>query len=402
MKHYFFFFFILIGLTGPLNAQPVAELQKWLADGGQGAIETQRFAKMALSKTEADSAAQCIYSYFSHKESSLLKHEWVTRCMRADTLIMPIEYRIYGEKPEGGRSLYISMHGGGGTTAEVNDGQWLNQIRLYKPDEGVYVAPRAAVDAWNMWHQPHVGDFFDRIIRAAILTEDVNPDRVYILGYSAGGDGVYRLAPRMADRWAAASMMAGHPGGVSLLNVRNIGLMLWMGANDAAYDRNQEARKYGAWLDSMAVADKGGYAHETHLVEGKGHWMDRADTAAIHWMARFTRNPLPTKVVWRQDEVPQTAFYWLATTETQAQNGNSAIVERSGNTFTVLQNDYKTLLIGVNDEMIDFDRPVKVVSADGKILFKAKVKRTAASILRSIEAKHDKRLIFTAYIELNL
>ena len=51
---------------------------------------------------------------------------------------------------------------------------------------------------------------------------DVDPNRVYIMGYSAGGDGVYQLAPRMADRWAAAAMMAGHPNDASPLGLRNI------------------------------------------------------------------------------------------------------------------------------------------------------------------------------------
>ena len=41
-----------------------------------------------------------------------------------------------------------------------------------------------------------------------------------VVGYSAGGDGVYQLAPRMADSWAAAAMMAGHPNGVSPLSLR--------------------------------------------------------------------------------------------------------------------------------------------------------------------------------------
>ena len=45
----------------------------------------------------------------------------------------------------------------------------------------------------------------------AVINEDVNPNKVYLLGYSAGGDGVYQLAPRMADRWAAAAMMADSP-----------------------------------------------------------------------------------------------------------------------------------------------------------------------------------------------
>jgi poly(3-hydroxybutyrate) depolymerase len=35
---------------------------------------------------------------------------------------------------------------------------------------------------------------FARLIEDLIVLEDVNPDRVYLLGYSAGGDGVYQLA----------------------------------------------------------------------------------------------------------------------------------------------------------------------------------------------------------------
>ncbi|MDR1516853.1 MAG: alpha/beta hydrolase [Dysgonamonadaceae bacterium] len=398
MKMKFLLACFFVGAFGLLQAQSVVKLQQWIKNGASGAIEKQGFASTALSKADADSAVQTVYAYFLQKDFRSLRHEWITRCMRADSLIMPIDYRIYGEKPEGGRSLYISMHGGGGTTTEANDGQWLNQTRLYKPAEGVYLSPRAAVDAWNMWHQPHVGAFFDRIIRAAILTEGVNPDRVYLLGYSAGGDGVYRMAPRMADRWAAASMMAGHPGGISLLNVRNIGMMLWVGANDGAYDRNKETRIYGNWLDSIAVADKGGYAHETHIIEGKGHWMDRVDTTAIHWMAQFVRNPYPTKVAWMQDEVSQASFYWLSVPETEAVSGKTAIVEHAGNSFTILKNDYKTLYINVNDEMIDFDKPI-TVKAKGKTVFKGKVFRNITDIWKSAEIPKDRRLIFTARIE---
>ena len=46
-------------------------------------------------------------------------------------------------------------------------------------------------------------------------------------------------------------------------------------------------------MDSLQKADTGGYIHETHIVEGNGHWMDRVDTAAGSWMARYTRNPSP-------------------------------------------------------------------------------------------------------------
>ena len=129
--------------------------------------------------------------------------------IRQDGDSMKLWWTVYGEKPADGRSLWISLHGGGGTTPEVNDQQWRNQMYLYRPKEGVYVAPRSPLEAWDMWCQQPIDSMYRVLIRAMIAHLDVNPDKVYILGYSAGGDGVWRMAPRMADHWAAASMMAG-------------------------------------------------------------------------------------------------------------------------------------------------------------------------------------------------
>ena len=90
------------------------------------------------------------------------------------------------------------MHGGGGAPRRVNESQWENQIKLgkaYKPAAGLYVAPRAPTDSWNLWHEGHIDPLFDRLIQNMIVFEGVDPDRVYLMGYSAGGDGVYQLAP---------------------------------------------------------------------------------------------------------------------------------------------------------------------------------------------------------------
>lgn len=61
--------------------------------------------------------------------------------------------REFGSAPVGKRSMWISLHGGGNGPAAMNDQQWQNQIRLYQPEEGIYLAPRAPTDAWNMWHE---------------------------------------------------------------------------------------------------------------------------------------------------------------------------------------------------------------------------------------------------------
>ena len=65
-----------------------------------------------------------------------------------------------------------------------------------------------------MWHIKEADDLFDRMIADMVLDRGVDPSRVYLIGYSAGGDGVFQLAPRLSDRFAAAAMWcAGHPNG---------------------------------------------------------------------------------------------------------------------------------------------------------------------------------------------
>ncbi|MDR0836499.1 MAG: alpha/beta hydrolase [Tannerella sp.] len=379
------------------DTKSIESLKVWLSSPQKGSIGKQKFANANISKEEATSASALIYQYIQQEIKKQWEPEWLEKKITSGNYVMPFDYKIFGEEPADGRSLYISMHGGGKSPAAVNDRQWKNQIGLYTPKEGVYLAPRSAVNDWNMWFQPHVDSLFDKIIRTAIVELNVNPNKVYVMGYSAGGDGAYRMAPRMADRWAAASMMAGHPGDVSPVNLRNTPFMIWMGEKDRAYDRNLLAPKFGQWLDGLQQEDPKGYIHETHIVEGKGHWMDHADTLAVPWMAQYVRNPYPLKVVWRQDNAPHETFYWLSVRIEEAKKENTVIVERSNNTFTILQNDYHTLTIGVNDTMIDFSKPVKII-VNGKVIFNKKLTRKIKTIFDSLEKRKDPSLVFSAYL----
>ena len=142
---------------------------------------------------------------------------------------MKYHLNTYGDMPPNGWSLFISLHGGGGVSPEINERQWNRHKKLYSLEGGNSFNPRSPTDTWNMWHQDHIDRIFNRLIQNMIAKYNVNPNRIFLLGYSAGGDGVYQLAPRMADRFAAASMSAGHPNDASPLGLRNIGFSIHMG-----------------------------------------------------------------------------------------------------------------------------------------------------------------------------
>ena len=314
---------------------------------------------------------------------------------------MPLAWKIFGENPDGGRALFISLHGGGGVEPEVNDQQWKNQMRLYRPYNAVYLCPRAPFNTWDLHFYPESDDFYRQIVAMSVACLDVDPDKVFLMGYSAGGDGVWRLAPRLADMWAAASMMAGHPGDVRLENLMNLPYMIWCGEHDSAYNRNKLCRERIEQMDSLHRDDPSGYIFEGHIIEGKGHWMDRVDTAAVAWMEQYKRNPYPRKIVWRQEAVAKQHFYWISVPASEAEQGREVRASIDGNSIVIDRCDYSELTISLNDKMVDLDKTVRVFY-QGKTLFRGKLKRLASTLRRTLFERNDPSYMFPAQVRVRV
>ena len=326
-----------------------------------------------------------------------LSGEAEAKAYQAAGQTLRVKERVFGDAPKSGHSLWISMHGGGGAPAEVNDGQWENQIKLYEPAEGIYVAPRAPSDTWNLWHQGHIDPLFDRMIAAYVTLRGVDPNRIYLMGYSAGGDGVYQLAPRMADRFGAAAMMAGHPNETKPDGLRNLPFALFMGGKDGAYDRNKIAASWKDALAGLQKADPGGYDHEVTIFPEMGHWMQREDRVALPWMASRSRRAWPDRVVWLQDDVAHDRFYWLGAEE--ADRNPRARVEAAveGQQIDITSADVTRLTLFLHDRLIDLDKAI-TVRWNGEEVFNGEVQRTREAIEASLDGRPDPALGATALL----
>ncbi len=383
--------------------RPVRELKGYLAQtfDARPPLGDQPYATTPLTKAQSIRATALLWK--DHKKRIRETHaaEMQAGVLTDGEHTMPFAYKTFGKKPLGGRSLYISMHGGGGAPASVNTQQWLNQQQLYQPQEGVYLAPRAPTDTWDLWQLPHIDRLFARLIEDMIVFEDVNPDRVYIMGYSAGGDGAYQLAPRMADRWAAAAMMAGHPGDASPLSLRNIGFAIYMGGKDGAYKRNELAAEWKKKFADLKAADPEGYHHLVTIYPNKGHWMDREDAAALPWLAAQTRDALPKKVVWRQDDVTHDRFYWLLVSRQLAKKGTTVVATRNGQHINLEADGVDEVTVLLNDAMLDLDQPVRITSGK-RLLFEGSVERTIATLSRTLAERGDPQGVFSAAVTVRL
>jgi len=356
---------------------------------------------------------------------------------------MRFTFEIVGDKPQGGYPLYIGLHGGGGCPATTNDEQWRQMQTYYcrSVDVGIYVAPRGCQDTWDLHWCGDSFSLYDRLIENMIAFLNVDPDRVYILGFSAGGDGVYQLAPRLADRLAGANMSAGHPNGVSVHNLYHVPFLIQVGEKDGAYNRNKQAVAYGKKLEERACKYPGGYISECWVHRGMPHnFMDhdergrcegvlcgrgcersevRCNTNAVHWLSMHARDPAPRHLIWDVAtqasrprppgavgeglEGPVAArhrFYWLdrsglepydaARIEVRCEPGNNRVeVLSSGSWLRVL----------LDRRLVDFERVV-VIEGVG-FHFEFRVRPSLVTMTRTMLERGDPLLMFEAEVTLH-
>lgn len=390
-----------------LNEELINQLTQHLATASEQRVPFTEltFAQTPLNQVTATEVERLLWDDHLTQVMMSEREDHIRGEIIADNTTMRYLCFTHGARPEAGWTLYISMHGGGGAPPEVNDQQWVNQQRLYdstgRIQEGLYCAPRAPTDTWNMWHRAHIDALFTALIRRLIVLENVNPNRVILMGYSAGGDGVYQLAPRMADQIAAAAMSAGHPNNAQPYGLRNIGFTIHMGGQDTAYNRAGVAAEWAMRLSELQSADDGPgspYEHAVHIHEGIGHWMSLRDAIAFDFMRPFVRSVTPAVIKWHQSSVTHERFYWLWSHAPNEGDRVSAIQE--GQRFTIAPEQTAELSLWLRDDQVDLDREIEVYTGRGELLYRGVVARTASAIYQSLTYRGDPAAVVHAQLRL--
>ena len=322
-------------------------------------------------------------------------------CIVFGEVKMHYTLEVVGKPGQEGYPVYIALHGGGGSsTPDMNNRQWKHMGSYYRDgvENGIYVCPRGVRDTWDTHANPESYPLYDRLIENLIVFHRADPNRVYLLGFSAGGDGVYLAGPRLADRFAALHMSAGHPNKNSLVNLYHTPIQLQVGMNDWEYDRNHETVRYQMYLDRLRTRNPEGYVRNVYVHTEKPHnfqdntlehqevlidnisWLHgglvtrrRVDANAVHFLDNFVRNPLPERVIWELDARRKAkrrsveSFYWLRIPG-DIKKGKAVVrLDREANAILVERNDTggnTTVLL--KDGMLNLDRPITVLYPDGR------------------------------------
>ncbi len=97
--------------------------------------------------------------------------------------------------------LVVTLHGSGGGRRDIEQKKWQGAIRqLLKPENERYEAMLLEPQSEGEWDPDSLQKMLDYVIHE---NPDVNPKRVYCVGYSMGGKGTWEWAMNYPDRFAA-------------------------------------------------------------------------------------------------------------------------------------------------------------------------------------------------------
>lgn len=339
--------------------------------------------------------------------------------------LVPYVVLTNGTKPADGWPLFICLHGGGGNphakgphTWPINTREWHAQMtlttKLWKAP-GLYVIPRMADDREGRWYYGYNQLFIDRIIQQAILFNEVDSNKVHLMGISEGGYTAFRLGSMMADRWAGAcAMAAAEPiGNAPPENLRHVAFRCGIGENDTMFNRHILARDYFKRLAELSKQHPGQYIHHHDEQKGRGHGIDYKEGPA--WIAEHTRTAVPKSVTWtvvKQHDRHRNRLYWLAIEGYKGQLPLKLTADAlSNNTIKVtakINMDGKdvdatgfTCRVYLDQSLVDLSKPV-TITVNGKETFSGIVKPSIEAIIRSTAERGDPRQVFPAQVKLKL
>lgn len=329
--------------------------------------------------------------------------------------------RTIGAKPDRGWPVFINLHGGG-NNPQANDIGWASTMGQYPIRQGLYVCPRSPVDSAGSWNDPRSIRSLERLVAELPTKWEIDPDRVYLMGFSMGAIGVLHIGPSLPDRWAAVAATSGFnylgaAGRAATENLFNLPVMIQIGTADLDFQRYPLARAYAEAVKAQRVRVGAGYPLEYKEHAGVGHQVNDRDTP--DWLARQRRDPLPRRIIWHQpplaaplgiEDTPRmlekspgyAAYlrrrcYWLRNDAPLA--FQRLDVSRAGNDFRIdVAGHVGQVTLLLDDRLADLDSPVRVLAGDRELV-STPVPRTVTALVASLVEYGDSELMFCAELD---
>lgn len=345
---------------------------------------------------------------------------------------MPYYFGSKGTKPEAGFPLYLYLHGSGDKNSEWNTGLSLN--KNFNDAPSVYFIPQIPnTGNYYRWWQKAKQFAWEKMLRLAFVSGQIDANKVYCVGISEGGYGSQRLASFYADYLAGAGPMAGGEPlkNAPVENCRNTAFSLLTGALDDGFYRNKLTGYTKDEFEKFNKLYPADFTHRIELIPNMGHSINYNLTTP--WLKQFTRNPYPKAVNWENYEMDglyRKGFYNLAvqersnadeSTRTYYQTniqGNEIDIKVDLVTYKAVEVDpnwgielkseksHQTASKGkftvyLNSHLVDLEKEV-TLTVNGKQAFKGMLKPDLKHLVNSCATFFDPERLYPAAIEVDL
>lgn len=412
----------------------VAEIEK-LADAWFAARPKSLFAEWdGAQRAALEQRARAVGEIGEGDLAPLVELLWKAAGKHAPDwkkLELPTPYgpATFLQKGKGGRKqgFALALHGGGEGAGDAGEalGNWSPPGCLIAAPQGI----RLVHDTWNTVHGER---FALSLIEWAKWRHDVDPDRIYAMGFSMGGTGSFFLAGRHPDLLAGAipahgvlmaepkSQLASKAEVVQvqhglLPNLRNLAMYWYTGD----VDRNCMPGTYlFAWdrLLELREADPGGYAKLAFYCQpNQAHSFPPGEPQkGFDVVLKERRDAFPSKLVWEHasDPFPQpdsdeplprlvpTWHYWLRCLAPQDRMRITAT--RDGNRFAITTKGIgaEKLELLLQPALYDPKQPL-VVTVDGRKVVDGVALPDFWTVLETLDARMDRTLVFDRRVRLS-
>ena len=426
----------LLAAAQELSLQEVPAAQRYIWQNWQQQMQCSNSAFSILQKASLPSLEQ------PASESVLLPKQLEEHA--------ELQYYVgtKGEQPKDRYPLFLYLHGSGPAEQEWAAG--LSLARQFDDAPSLYVIPKMPNPSgeWYRWYQQSKQWAWEEMLKQAMASPNINPNRIYVFGISEGGYGSQRLAAYYADYWAGAGPMAG---GEPLRNApaencQHIAFSLLTGSLDNGFGRNLITNVAKETFDKLEQQYPNTFNHRIELQQGRDHGINYNPTTS--WLKAFHRNPRPKDFLWenfpmggryrsgfynlRVDEFPKLPevaanspgatndydgrspryFHRLRINKNEVhltvQEVEYSITEREPGwgipmrfkrSYTPAKSGAYTIFL--DSTLVDLSQPVKVWVNDKKV-FEGKLKCDAKYIKESLELFHDPERLFPAAVQVKL
>ena len=333
------------------------------------------------------------------------RRDFDSKQVRFEKYLSPYTVKTVGRRPTNGWALFIAMHGGGGAPKALNDSQWEHMQIYYRdhPEAGgyVYVALRAPNDTWNGFYDTYVYPLVANLVRQFILFADVDPNKVFIMGYSHGGYGAFAIGPKMPDRFAAVHASAAAPtdGETTPKTLRNTIFTVMVGELDTMYGRYDRDKKFQGAVESLRGGRTDIYPVAVQIIPGNGHG-GLPDRDKIADMYPAVRHPAPRELSWLMTDKVIRDFFWLRCDAPGKQREIEASCRDNRVTVTTTTNVAAASVL-LDQRLVDFGKPV-ALEVNGKSVKPRKLQPSLRVLCETLMRRGDPELAFTAQLELPL